>query len=369
VATFYFNVLHPGRDTLGAQTLLKSIWNDDRVRGIAFACFTLFVFWTLCVKFVGAFSEAFCGKEQRQQAPIHFEPIPFRRYRGRSFMRKRKRAPIYHLIHKRGRGAAIRFRDGILDPPKMSNRPRKRKPKQQKWAQTSREEDESIQKAEFERIKPGFLHNSFVMFKMQYGESLHDFVTRLDPIKEFRMACALSRSDLISPLRSKPLNRRKIERELDKYRANVCVLRGPDISTPSATVYVARNDELPIVINSGASFCLTPCIKDFISPLEASDATLTGLNLVMKVAGTGTVEWVVQDVTGMVKTIRCRAFYVPNANIRLFSPQQYFMEAEGGHLSLNRNKTVLTLHDGVELEFPYNAANRLPMMLTQDYMT
>jgi hypothetical protein len=102
-------------------------------------------------------------------------------------MRKQKRAPIYHLIHKRGQGAAIQFRDGIPEPLKICTLPRKqkRKPKQMQWACTSRQEAEAMRKTGFERNKPCFLHNSYMMFDMQYGESLDDFVARLDPIKEF----------------------------------------------------------------------------------------------------------------------------------------------------------------------------------------
>jgi hypothetical protein len=77
VATFYLNVLHPGREALGTRTLLKTIWNNDRVCGFAFACFTLFIFWTLCSKFVGAFSEAFCAEQGHQPEPIKFDSIPF----------------------------------------------------------------------------------------------------------------------------------------------------------------------------------------------------------------------------------------------------------------------------------------------------
>jgi hypothetical protein len=131
---------------------------------------------------------------------------------------------------------------------------------------------------------------------------------------------------------------------------------------------LSKNDKVPVVINTGASFCLTPCISNFVGPLQASKTTLTGLNSVTTVAGTGIVEWTIQDATGMVKLIRCWAFYVPDATIHLFSPQQYFMESEGGNLYTDPFKTVLTTSDGVSLEFPYNNGSRLLMMLTQDYL-
>ena len=57
------------------------------------------------------------------------------------------------------------------------------------------------------------------------------------------------------------------------------------------------------------------------------------------------------------------AYYVPEANIRLFSPQMYFHEQQKGQLVMNHSNTTLTLADGSTLVFPYNSQNNLPLML------
>ena len=54
---------------------------------------------------------------------------------------------------------------------------------------------------------------------------------------------------------------------------------------------------------------------------------------------------------------------MPSATIRLFSPQDFFQSNDGGELSLKKNKAVLSLPDGTDLEFPYNHRSNLPLML------
>ena len=61
------------------------------------------------------------------------------------------------------------------------------------------------------------------------------------------------------------------------------------------------------------------------------------------------------------------AYYVPEAHIRLFSPQQYFMQNNGGNLFCDQKRTPLTLHDGGTLEFPHQL-NNLPMMSTKSFL-
>ena len=128
------------------------------------------------------------------------------------------------------------------------------------------------------------------------------------------------------------------------------------LNTPTA-------DQTPIVIDSGASVCLTPFQSDFITPIkDTSLSDLNGLSSTTKVVGEGTVSWTVYDMFGTVRTIKCTAYYVPDASIRLYSPQQYFQERSGGNLYLDQTRTTLTLADGSQLSFPFSCAN-LPWML------
>ena len=63
--------------------------------------------------------------------------------------------------------------------------------------------------------------------------------------------------------------------------------------------------EVPIVIDTGASFSLTPYLEDFQSPLEPSDiGSLLGLNASAKIEGVAWVEWEVRDMFGQVAILK-----------------------------------------------------------------
>jgi hypothetical protein len=63
--------------------------------------------------------------------------------------------------------------------------------------------------------------------------------------------------------------------------------------------------------------------------------------------------------------IRTTAYYVPEASIRLFSPQTYFKEKKAVSLHITHDRTRLTLKVGSRLDFPYQE-NNLPLMLTDE---
>jgi hypothetical protein len=90
---------------------------------------------------------------------------------------------------------------------------------------------------------------------------------------------------------------------------------------------------------------------------------LNGLSSTTAVEGYGTVEWTIRDLFGTTRTIRTEAYYVPQATIRLFSPQAYFQETNAGQYLMTAQRSVLTLADGSKLEFPYNPGSNLPLML------
>jgi hypothetical protein len=102
--------------------------------------------------------------------------------------------------------------------------------------------------------------------------------------------------------------------------------------TRNRSVYFSNKPgDLPIVIDTGASLSLTPIWDDFIGNLEETPLSkLIGLSSKTEVIGVGTVEFTIQVLFGVVRTIHTRAYYVPKATIRLFSPQSYFQEQDAG---------------------------------------
>jgi hypothetical protein len=89
------------------------------------------------------------------------------------------------------------------------------------------------------------------------------------------------------------------------------------------TIYHSCDEhELSIVIDSGASLAVTPILKDFVGFIKPSNLTsLQGISARTNVKGEGTVCWIIRDPLGQVHQLRTKAYYVPGAKIRLFSPQ------------------------------------------------
>jgi hypothetical protein len=97
---------------------------------------------------------------------------------------------------------------------------------------------------------------------------------------------------------------------------------------PSAHPAIAV--KFPIVFDTGASISISPSKADFISwdDVDPSSLSLQGINTRTKVAGAGIVSWSVRDDIGIIRTIKTRAFFIPDSAVRLFSPQAYFQQPE-----------------------------------------
>ena len=118
----------------------------------------------------------------------------------------------------------------------------------------------------------------------------------------------------------------------------------------------------PIVLDTGASVSITPLASDFVTPIQPMPgSSVRGLSSSISIAGIGFVEWTLRDVNGNVATVRTKAYHIPEAEVRLFSPQVYFQENNAGSYLITKDSTVLTLADGLEMTFPYFLGNNLPM--------
>jgi hypothetical protein len=138
------------------------------------------------------------------------------------------------------------------------------------------------------------------------------------------------------------------------------------LSSPS--IYVSTNkDDLPIVIDTGASCTITPTLSDFTShPTSADTKSLGSLTTVeTKVTGQGPIEWEIEDINGITKKLATISYYVPEATIRLFSPQAYFKLNPTAHLTLNADGLALHMACGTVLNFPIQPGSHLPIMLTR----
>ena len=189
---------------------------------------------------------------------------------------------------------------------------------------------------------------------------IHAFCLGFDPVLQFR-------------------NLRKVRHLFDDTSQHKHIIRRANVATveltdfelsPTAQIYTATTDELPIVIDTGASVTLTPNPNDFIGPIRPSNKTkVNGLSSSTTVAGIGTVQWLIRDALGIVRQIKTEAYYVPEASIRLFSPQKYLMEQQKGHLFADKDVVSIEIEDGTRLRFPYQRGSCLPIMLTNKHFT
>jgi hypothetical protein len=142
------------------------------------------------------------------------------------------------------------------------------------------------------------------------------------------------------------------------FKGNICLLPAYE----EFVLNVAGPSALPLIVDSGASCCVSPNREDFIEgtyrPSEVKIKDLSGVN---KVAGKGMLRWSVQDKNGRVHDIEIQGYHVPQASVRLLSPQS-MIKKFGGNGWFDEYKFVINIKKfNVELHAPYGLAN-LPIL-------
>ena len=104
-----------------------------------------------------------------------------------------------------------------------------------------------------------------------------------------------------------------------------------------------KSTSFPIIWDSGASICVTPDRKDFISYQTSTDiANVKGLGGKQStVAGKGQVLWSMHDVNGILRHLKLTAYHLPSCKARLISTNSLLEEYEGESVVID--KTSLTL--------------------------
>ena len=137
------------------------------------------------------------------------------------------------------------------------------------------------------------------------------------------------------------------------------LFKGPIISVwdytsfANPSIYLSSDsNQLPIAINTGASFLIPPTISHVTRKLTLpACASLNQLSGTTPVHGEGPFSWNIKDVRGTCRRIDTQAYYVPDATIHLFSPQTYISNNARTKLVLNANGTYLTLKCGTAWNF------------------
>ena len=99
-----------------------------------------------------------------------------------------------------------------------------------------------------------------------------------------------------------------------------------------------------IIWDSGCTKSISPCKEDFVGPIEPAPwgLQIQGIASGLRVKGIGHVAWSVVDKTGMLRTIKVPAFYVPSAEARLLSISELLHAYPHEHIFFGTNYLELS---------------------------
>ena len=118
--------------------------------------------------------------------------------------------------------------------------------------------------------------------------------------------------------------------------------------------------QVPLIVDSGASVCVSPRREDFMS-YRPSKMHIKDLSSSNKVQGEGMIRWSVLDINGKTVHLDLPGYHIPNAEVRLLSPQ-VMLPIMDGQASISSTSIDLRLKDGVKLVAPFCPRSRLPML-------
>jgi hypothetical protein len=87
---------------------------------------------------------------------------------------------------------------------------------------------------------------------------------------------------------------------------------------------------LPLIVETGASCCITPCKDDFIAnSYKTSEVRIKDLSGTNTVAGEGMLSWKVLDRFRHEVEIKIKGYHVSQASVCLPSPQSFYRAIDG----------------------------------------
>lgn len=119
----------------------------------------------------------------------------------------------------------------------------------------------------------------------------------------------------------------------------------------------------PIILDTGASVSISPIKEDFIGGIhELENETIRGFAHDLKISGYGRVRWKLKDVFNNEMVVETNALYIPEGDVRLFSPQAWFQENQKGTLLVDASAaTIYSPFDNSICTFFHHRDNNLPM--------
>ena len=102
-------------------------------------------------------------------------------------------------------------------------------------------------------------------------------------------------------------------------------------------------DSQALMLDDGASACITNNKDDFIEPPKRVDCKVRGINSHAKATHHGTVKWHIEDNNGLVHVMVIKgAYLVPEAATRILSPQHLAEQADDHYPKEEGTRTLMT---------------------------
>ena len=118
-------------------------------------------------------------------------------------------------------------------------------------------------------------------------------------------------------------------------------------SSPSPSQSIFDSDAQALMLDDGASACITNDKEDFIEPPKRVDKKVKGIKGHAHATHRGTIKWHIEDNRGLVHVMIIRGTYlIPDAPTRILSPQHLAQQAddhyprEEGTGALTTSKTI-----------------------------
>eukprot|EP00980_Cylindrotheca_fusiformis_P013802 scaffold3565_cov78-Cylindrotheca_fusiformis.AAC.2 len=223
-----------------------------------------------------------------QLPPIDISTLLGPTHTWRCTPRKRKKNPPHYYLIKKANERLLRLH-GLSSFKKRRFKRRFKKVK--KTRDTSRDvpfhwkyvsEEERLE--DYSRTKHRFLHHTSVMFDARFGVNLDEFLSNVNPLRQFQMIKELSNPLVLAT----STERTKLNDVLQSAKQHATSLNrafiatiGPNaggvlpqadyrippvapVTTSQQSVYLSGNSSLPMVIDTGAStISITPNKSDF----------------------------------------------------------------------------------------------------------
>jgi hypothetical protein len=128
-------------------------------------------------------------------------------------------------------------------------------------------------------------------------------------------------------------------------------------------------DQVPIIIDSGASVSIMPHITDFISPVQPAE--IKGIASGLQIKGIGDITYTFTNDNGDTQTLLLHnCLYIPQCPVRLLCPRQIGSETNfpGDGFNSLYPRPILTVHE-LPTTLHYDTISKLPVLYTNPGIT